>query len=444
MNVLLRKLLGVGRSSSSTLSQQLRPRLERLEDRTVPAVLHVNPSDPHAFHTIQAAIAAAHAGDAIQVAPALYHEDVIIDKSLLLIGQPTAAGQKPVISGAGGAGGAEAVVRIADNVSNVLVRGFGIMSPQGQTALQVGVAIGTGDSNIQVVGNNIHDLRDMTHPIAAGSQTTGIVVNPKAHAVLIAQNAIYNITYGTTGVDLSKSYAYGVLAFSSSTTDGASEIAIRDNVLNNIGDIGIAVADDSHEVLVDHNIVTHVQGLHLGYGIATGGTNGRPSDVYIEDNRVAAIAGSAPAGIAVGDTATGVTLIGNHVTGVAAGAGLGVATTGSVYAYLNDFTNNAFGVYVRNDFTGSLTMHGNNIAHNSQAGVENESTKSVDAQSNWWGSASGPTNSANPQGTGDKVIGPVDFSHWLVFPVLTSTAIRHTANPLSASAVSELFSTEEI
>jgi hypothetical protein len=437
----MRNLMSSWQTARSTNLLRLRPHLESLEERTAPAILIVNPSDPHAFHTIGSAIAAGHAGDVVLVAPALYHEDVLIDKSLLLVGQTNSIGQRPVIDGAGGASGAEAVVQIANNISNVLVKGFGIISPHSTNAEQVGVALGTGDSNIQVVYNNIHDLRDTSTPVVAGSQTIGVLISPQDHAVLIAHDAIYNITYGTTGVDLTKSYAYGVLAFSDTATDGASEVAIRNNLLFNIGDIGISVNDGSHYFLVDENIVVHVPGLHLGYGIATGGTNGSPSDIYITNNRVAAVAGTGPAGIAVGNTATDVVLIGNHVTGVANGAGLGVATSGSVAGYLNDFSNNALGVFVRSDFTGTLILHGNNIAHNSMAGIENDSTVTVNGQSNWWGSPTGPTNAGNPGGTGDKVIGPVDFSNWLIFPVETSAVVSaHTANALGARAVSDFFS----
>ena len=439
MNV-MRRLMRSGQTAQSARFPKVRLRLEVLEERTAPAVLLVNPSDPHAFHTIGSAITAAHAGDTVLVAPALYKEDVVINKSLLLIGKTDSAGHHPVISGAGGANGAEAVVRIADNISDVLVEGFGITSPKSQNAFQLGVALGKNDSNIQVVSNFIHDLRDTTKPITAGSQTVGVLISPQDHTVSIGHNVIYDVTYGTTGVDLTKSFAYGVLAFSDTASDGASEVAIRGNTLFNIGDIGISVNDGSHYFLVDQNAVAHVQGLHLGYGIATGGTHGSPSDIYITNSRVTAVAGSAPAGIAVGNTATEVVLIGNHVGGLANGAGLGVATSGSVAGYGNDFINNAFGVFVRNDFSGTLTLHGNNIAHNTTAGIENDSTVAVNAQSNWWGSPTGPTNPGNPSGKGDKVIGPVDFSNWLIFPAVTSaTTPAPTPDPLTASALSDLF-----
>jgi len=40
-------------------------------------------------------------------------------------------------------------------------------------------------------------------------------------------------------------------------------------------------------------------------------------------------------------------------------------------------------------------------------------TYTMNAENNWWGSASGPTHStANPCGTGDVVSDYVDFSPW--------------------------------
>src|SRR3984893_17732499 len=108
------------KSPRSTRRRQLphRPRFESLEDRTVPATLTVNPADPTAFHTIGAAITASHSGDTIQVAQATYNEDVLINKSLSLVGVPNATTKaKPIITGTGGAKGAENVVAIAPNIS---------------------------------------------------------------------------------------------------------------------------------------------------------------------------------------------------------------------------------------------------------------------------------------------------------------------------------------
>ena len=63
--------------------------------------------------------------------------------------------------------------------------------------------------------------------------------------------------------------------------------------------------------------------------------------------------------------------------------------------------------------TSTLTANNNNLAGDG-AGVWNLQTSgSVDATLNWWGSTSGPTTSANPGGTGAASAGNVDFSPWL-------------------------------
>ena len=53
----------------------------------------------------------------------------------------------------------------------------------------------------------------------------------------------------------------------------------------------------------------------------------------------------------------------------------------------------------------------------------------VDAECNWWGSPSGPTNPSNPGGTGEEVVGDADFSPWLVAPAPKGPIHRH---PLDA------------
>src|SRR5262249_4081466 len=47
-------------------------------------------------------------------------------------------------------------------------------------------------------------------------------------------------------------------------------------------------------------------------------------------------------------------------------------------------------------------------------GVQNrQKGTQMNATFDWWGSASGPTNSTNPNGTGSPVLGIVNFSPWL-------------------------------
>jgi nitrous oxidase accessory protein NosD len=73
----------------------------------------------------------------------------------------------------------------------------------------------------------------------------------------------------------------------------------------------------------------------------------------------------------------------------------------------------------------NVDAHFNCIQGNSIAGLQVDSGAHpgpLDAQNNWWGSASGPTTPSNPGGTGDAIIDPdgvVDFTPWLLSPTGT-------------------------
>jgi hypothetical protein len=389
-----------------------------LEDRTSPAVLSVNPASPTAYHTIQSAVNAAHPGDTIQVTQAVYTENVVLNKSLSLIGLPNGK-TLPQIVGTGSNVGTESVVQVAANTNNVLIQGFGISSPHGLNPTEIGVLIGTGATNITINGGIIRHLRDSTHAINGTSQTTAVFVSPKAHNVLITHLTVYNVVYDTTNVNISQQYAYGFVLASSTATDGPSSVLIQHNYISKVGDIGIDITNGAHDVTANYNTVDQIYGLHVSYGILLNGITGTPTNILLFNNQIDLLSGKQPVGIAVLGTASAVQLVDNTVSGLTAGIGLQVSGHASVSGNQNNFTGNATGVLVQKGFTGSLVLHYNNINGNTHAGIENDSTQSVDAEANWWGAATGPTSAGNPGGTGDKIIGPVDFSSWLTFAIVT-------------------------
>jgi hypothetical protein len=431
------------KSSRSTRRRQLphRPRFESLEDRTVPATLTVNPADPTAFHTIGAAITASHSGDTIQVAQATYNEDVLINKSLSLVGVPNATTKaKPIITGTGGAKGAENVVAIAPNISGVLIQNFLITSPNSINPTQVGIAIGGGDNNVTITSDIIRSIRNASHPIAGASQTVGIQIGAKAHNVQITHNTISDITYGTTGVDVTHQLAEGIVLASGTSSDGPNHVLIQHDLISKIGDVGINITNSSNAVVVDHVTIALISGLNVGgLGIAIGGSTGSPTNITITGIVVKEVSGKQATGISVAGTATGIQLLDDSLTMVTTGAGLGVSGSASVSVTGSTFTANAIGIVVHTGFTGSLTLHFNIISGNTGSGISNLTTHSVDAEANWWGSATGPKNSGNPSGTGDKVIGTVDFSNWLTLPAGSGAAVRLPIHALSTNAVRQFF-----
>jgi hypothetical protein len=362
--------ISLERSETLQRHNRFRPRLETLEAREVPATLQVNPADPIAFPTIQSAINAANPGDIISVAHGTYNEDVVIDRGVSLIGQPDARNQNPFIVGSGGAGGIEAVVRVAPGVNNVFIQNFAIGNSQGTQQLQVGVLIDTGAGNVTLDHDVIRKIRNPSVSVAGPAATFGILVEPTAHDVLITHLALYQI-FDPPGSQA----AAGIVV------DGASQVSIVHTYVKNVGDVGFIV-------------------------------KGAASGVTLCNDAVEKILSSSGIGIRISDSAQ-VTLYHDKAYDLA-GTSIGLQVSGSaqVTGTKDQLSENAFGAVITANFTGTFSVTQSDINGNTQAGVNNLSGVLVDATGDWWGVASGPA----PQGTGDSALGSVDFSGWLATP----------------------------
>jgi parallel beta-helix repeat protein len=85
------------------------------------------------------------------------------------------------------------------------------------------------------------------------------------------------------------------------------------------------------------------------------------------------------------------------------------------------FSENAIGVY--NGTTAYLVIRQSDLYSNTQYGLYNANTGyTVNAADNWWGSASGPTHSGNPGGTGDRVSDRVTYAPWQGTPPVAQPA----------------------
>src|SRR5207302_8970411 len=79
----------------------------------------------------------------------------------------------------------------------------------------------------------------------------------------------------------------------------------------------------------------------------------------------------------------------------------------------NTLLNGMRGIFVDDPFSISpnsgVTAHFNCIKGNSVAGLEAAAgghSGTLNAENDWWGSSTGPTNASNPGGTGDAVVDP--------------------------------------
>lgn len=171
---------------------RFKPRLEVLEDRTVPSTLHVG-TGANEYHTINAALAAANSGDTIKVDAGKYNEQVVIStnangdtlNNIKLLG----ANQKSIIDPT--VSTSDAALVEVKGATGVTISGFTITGPgSGSGSIGSGIQVDSGAS-ATISGDHVTNIRDQ--PISGDQNGRAILVYGSA---TISHNTIDNYQKG--------------------------------------------------------------------------------------------------------------------------------------------------------------------------------------------------------------------------------------------------------
>jgi parallel beta-helix repeat protein len=278
-----------------------------------------------AYTTISAAVAAASAGDTIQVCAGIYPETVTVDKQL------TFDGAKMGIDARSGRGGlaTESVVDsinggfiIDGGVNNVTIDGFTIMGAGSDSVGADGIEAFQGSSGLQLLNNIVRDnLEGINFQNPDGTMPA-----------LIQHNNFINNNNGTTaeggtGVFISNGPANStsILAnkfsghrqtainFAGNSNSHSTGLVVDGNQSQN--DATFVVATNSDNAAVDSNTISY-SGSANGTAILDFGSN---NNLRILSNVIKGGSGSGTSGIKLADfsgsPSVGSTVSGNKVTG---------------------------------------------------------------------------------------------------------------------------------
>lgn len=362
------------------------------------------------YTTIGAAVAAASAGDQINVASGQYFESVVISKPLSLVG---AGPDLTIINAHGQANGI--YVDGVDNggLSNVLVSGFTVLN-----ANYEGILL-TNTNNSLIANNHVvnnDQALDVAHGTCPGQPAfetnEGLDCGSGVHF-----SGTYNVTLANNVIELNSG---GILI--SDETGQTYENLITGNIIrDNVLDCGITLASHGpapqsgskapfgvfSNTVASNTIIGNgtIGGGGAGVGIfAPGPGNLAFSNKVIgndiENNGHAGVSmhnHAAPAG-APGINMNGNVITGNYISGNGADvgqtatpgtAGIAVFSVAPVYAteiVQNTITNQANGVVMNHP--GGMDVHLNNLL--TAVGVANIGAGSINAPLNFFGCPSGP------------------------------------------------------
>lgn len=264
-------------------SRPLRPAVEPLEDRCLPASLYVAPagsdhnpgtsSEPLA--TIRHALALARPGDRVLLRSGTYHEKLVVphggSASGGFITLRAAPGAKPVLDGRGVFG---ASMILLSDVSWFRIAGLEIADDLGVNDGS-GIRILGGGSHLELIGNTIHDIH--------GHSAMGITV------------------YGTSAVPISNLLIEGNEIEHCDASDSealtlngnVTSFRVAWNRVHDVNNIGIDCIGGERDInptqvarngVVSHNTVWHAHS-NYGGGYAAGIYVDGGRDIVIEDNR---------------------------------------------------------------------------------------------------------------------------------------------------------------
>jgi hypothetical protein len=219
---------------------------------------------------------------------------------------------------------------------------------------------------------------------------------------------------------------------------GISCIAASPCIINNIisnNSIGSGIWIDSGDPIIINNIISHNTGYDGGGISCWMFSNPIIAHNLIEHNTATSTYGSG-GGISAVDAQ--ITIEGNTIRHNTAQTGGGIYTfkTYSIIRY-NSITNNTaqYGAGIR-FYQSDATVNHNDIYDNGYGMSSGFMAGLINAESNWWGDATGPYHATNPGGLGDTVSDYLDFTPWMTNPhgieelaLTTTTCISLEAHP---------------
>jgi parallel beta-helix repeat protein len=180
---------------------------------------------PEEHPTISEAVTHASSGDTVFVQSGIYHENVLIDRSLLILGEDS---ENTVVIGEGGANSGNVFTLAADGIT---VSGFTIRSVDYSVASQYANGVNIKGDNCTVQGNDISNT--FWGVLCAIQSSTSITQNN------ITRNLKEGIRfYGGSLNTISGNYIAGNKA-SGVAIEGYSNVISRNTIINNTRGLGL-------------------------------------------------------------------------------------------------------------------------------------------------------------------------------------------------------------
>ena len=350
-----------------------------LAGTTSAAVWYVHPDST--MNCIQDCLDSCATGDTVLVGAGAYHESIIWPAAQSIVLTSEFGADTTIIDG----DSSSTVVYISGTVdSTTIIEGF---------AIQNGYGLNGGgimcDNAAPIIRNNI--VRNNFGMYGAGITCIWSSGNPIIQGNTIARNHA-----DSTGGGITTAY-------------GATPRILANTIDSNTAYRGAGIYSRDNAPIIDGNIITGNYAPGWGGGIYLLQSQAVITNNTIRTNRTLIYEQGAGIFIASNSTPTikHCDISDNFREGIAGYSSFGTIDSCTIVG--NEFDGMTF------SGGANPTIHNCNIYGHLSYGLRNiNTTTTIDAESNWWGHATGPYHaSTNPGGQGDAVTNFVDFDPWL-------------------------------